>query len=219
MLLKLAGSTEISAINYHIPLGQDEDEYPFNPVKANAGWHVLHVAVIDGSYEAVAWFLSKGADANAVTLGEGVPVLHLAVADRCRPEKMRLLLDAGASPNALDAMDGRGVAAIHLAAQHQDLRCLELLVQRGADISILDNHGRSAYFYAVDRHNKSAIDRLWELGLDPTIQNKRGIDAIHYSASIYANETSWMRHWLFSDVISEIYSKEFDKLRTDKNIP
>ena len=219
IMLKLTGSTDKSAVNYHIPVREGDHEYPFSPAEANAGWHILHVAVVDATDEAVEWLLSQGADANAVTVGEGVPVMHLALADECRPEKVRLLLEAGADPNASDAIEGRRAFAVHLAVQHHDLRCLNLLVKHGADISSLDEAGRNAYFYAVDRHNKHAIWHLWELGLDPMTKDNRGIDAIHYSASIYANETSWMRHWLFSDVISEIYDKALNKIEEEKNAP
>ena len=52
------------------------------------------------------------------------------------------LLDLGADPDLRHGFGGEGhgvqAVAMHLAAQHSALRCLDLLLDRGADPSIVD---------------------------------------------------------------------------------
>lgn len=57
-----------------------------------------------------------------------------------------LLLDRGANP---DARGHGGVTALHLAAALGNEAMVKLLVQRGANIQLADEKGKTALFYAV----------------------------------------------------------------------
>ncbi|RRB04429.1 ankyrin repeat domain-containing protein [Larkinella rosea] len=92
-----------------------------------------------GSAALLAWFLQKGADPN-VRPADASPILFevMKYGDEQR-EKVQLLLDHGADPNALAASNGYHVGALYsplLFAAHQELwDVCQLLLERGADPS------------------------------------------------------------------------------------
>lgn len=86
-------------------------------------------------------FLENGANIDAQDKSGQTP-LHLAVigypVDRARiAERMvTLLLENGANINI---QDGQGWTPLHSAASHRFKGCVELLLQGGADASVVDN--------------------------------------------------------------------------------
>ncbi len=91
----------------------------------------------------MAALVDAGANVNANPF-RGTPLLWACYADKV--EAARWLLDHGADPDLRHDWggEGHGVAAVamHLAAQHGALGCLELLLDRGADPTIVDGaHG------------------------------------------------------------------------------
>ena len=59
------------------------------------------------------------------------------------------MLDIGANPRATQSIFNTGEAAIHIAAQRGHERVCELLVSRGVDVNLADNHGRTPLHMAV----------------------------------------------------------------------
>ena len=85
--------------------------------------------------------LGANVDSNAF---RGTPLLWACYADKV--EAARWLLDHGADPDLRHDFGGEGhgvdAVALHLAAQHNCTRCVRLLLERGADASIVDGaHG------------------------------------------------------------------------------
>ena len=116
----------------------------------------------------------------------GDTALHLAAAGY-RVEIVRLLLKAGADPNA--ARNRRKSAPLHYAAdgcitspawdarrQVETLRCL---VQHGADIHAPDANGATPLHRAVRTRCAAAVKYLLEAGADPTVKNKPGSTPFH----------------------------------------
>ena len=89
--------------------------------------------------ESMATLVEMGADVNANPY-RGTALLWAAYDDRVTAATW--LLDHGAEPDLRHdfggAEHGKSAVAMHLAAQHGSLKCLELLLHRGADPSIKD---------------------------------------------------------------------------------
>ena len=89
-----------------------------------------------GSIEAL---VELGANVNANPF-RGTPLLWACYSDKV--EAAACLLDLGADPDLRHDFGGEGhgvqAVAMHLAAQHGALKCLDLLLDRGADPAIAD---------------------------------------------------------------------------------
>ena len=89
--------------------------------------------------ESMAALVARGADVNASAF-RGTPLLWACYADKV--EAAAWLLDHGADPDLRHDWGGAGhgvnAVALHLAAQHNCVRCVELLLDRGADATIVD---------------------------------------------------------------------------------
>ena len=97
--------------------------------------------------EAIRVLLAHGADVTQYAKVPHVQGLHSAAAGKC-VECVRLLLDAGADPNA--PQDG-GFRALHEAAANGDRAMAELLIARGAKADLKDDKGRTSADMARER--------------------------------------------------------------------
>lgn len=105
------------------------------------GFTPLHLASFFSQPEAVAELLRHGADANAVaTNGSKLAVINSAAASR-NHEVVKLVLAAGANPNA---QQHGGFTALHAAAQHSDAEMIRALLAAGADPSVHTDDGKTA---------------------------------------------------------------------------
>jgi hypothetical protein len=116
----------------------------------------------------------------------GDTALHLAAAGY-RVEIVRLLLAAGADPNA--AKNRRKSSPLHYAAdgfitgpawdpkkQVETIRCL---LQQGADIHLQDMNGATPLHRAVRTRCAAAVRFLLQAGSDPRVRNKPGSTSFH----------------------------------------
>src|SRR4030095_8411758 len=116
----------------------------------------------------------------------GDTALHLAAAGY-RVEIVRLLLAAGADPNA--AKNRRKSGPLHYAAdgfvtgpawdakkQIETIRCL---LQQGADIHLQDMNGATPLHRAVRTRCAAAVRFLLRAGSDPMQRNKSGSTPFH----------------------------------------
>jgi ankyrin repeat protein len=131
-------------------------------------------AASNNNVKAVELLLARGASINAVTkpeIGPGVkngPIslgnftALIVAAPAGSAELVRILLDAGAT---VDALDVRKMTPLMLAiaTDHADPRVVRLLLERGADQKLKDRYGETAADWAR-KFNSPAI--LRELGLN-----------------------------------------------------
>lgn len=130
------------------------------------GWTALHLAAAFGTPEAVQLLLDRGAAVDAVsTNAQKNQPLHAALALGRNPETIRILLEAGADPNARQT---GGYTAIFSAAAANRRDLVELLVAHGAAPAILNDFGQSAADFARERGHTELADWLDSL---PTRQS------------------------------------------------
>lgn len=116
----------------------------------------------------------------------GDSILHLAAAGY-RVEIVRLLLKAGADPNA--AQNHRHSSPLHYAADgfvtgpawdaKKQTATLRHLLAHGADLHLPDKNGATPLHRAVRTRSAAAVKLLLKEGADPTRKNKPGSTAFH----------------------------------------
>jgi hypothetical protein len=89
------------------------------------------------------YLIAEGA--NLEDVREGMAPLHWAAGCTSPIERLRLLLDAGAS---VDVRDFSLQTPLHCAASTSTLAKTRLLVSRGASLDVIDDEGRSPEEYA-----------------------------------------------------------------------
>ena len=113
------------------------------------GWTPLHLAAAFATPEAAEALLKHGAEVDAVSKNpQGNRPLHAALALSRDPETVRLLLAAGADPNATQAAGFTPVFSA-AAAGRRDLA--ELLRRAGARMQIGNEQGKTPADFARER--------------------------------------------------------------------
>lgn len=116
----------------------------------------------------------------------GDTALHLAAAGY-RVEIVRLLLAAGADPNA--AQNRRKSTPLHYAADgfitgpawdpQRQVATIRCLLDHGAAIDLQDQNGATPLHRAVRTRSAAAVKCLLDAGADPTMPNKPGSTPFH----------------------------------------
>jgi ankyrin len=191
------------------------------------GWSPLLAATQNRNYRMGKFLIEHGADVNIANKGGWTP-LYLATDNRNLEggdyptrtpdmdhlEYIKLLLDAGADPNARlvestetrtvftnQWLDEEGATAFLRASQSGDVELMRLLLEHGADPHIYTELGVTPLAVAAgigwvegitSEHSPEetveAVKLLLELGLDPNYQADTGRVALHGAAHKGATE-------------------------------
>jgi ankyrin repeat protein len=149
---------------------------------ADGGTDAL-LSAIGQNHVAVAWHLfDKGVKLPnnpkdfRSPLGE---TAGAALRDDNRVEMAGLLLDHGADINA---RDGEGMTPLCWAAYCGKDAVCQLLVQRGADLTIADKYGRTAVWYAAgSSHCPGALELMLKKGVPINWTDSNGFDLLTYA--------------------------------------
>jgi ankyrin repeat protein len=105
--------------------------------------------------------------------------LHWA-AFRNTPECVKLLLDNGASVNAVNATEGASV--LHWAAIAGDVRIVHCLVKAGADVHQVDKRGYNALLHATQHDRLLVVHYVLGAGVSINSIDHDGHTALHWAA-------------------------------------
>lgn len=68
---------------------------------------------------------------------------------------------------------GNGFYLVHLAADLNAVECLKFLIEKGAEVNVLDAHGNSPLMLAVNYNHEECIDILLQAGADPNLAGEQ----------------------------------------------
>lgn len=118
----------------------------------------------------------RGLDAWDVS-PTGRTVLHNAASQTSNPTIIRLLLDAGADPNA---PDNRGATPLHWGAQNENPMVVTHLLNAGADLHAGDNEGYTPLHHAAAwSGNGRVVNLLLSRGANPVAESNDGRTPLH----------------------------------------
>ena len=127
----------------------------------------LHAAARDGAARVAHALLAHGAAVDA-GINEGWTPLHCTAAYRTGLAVAKVLLDGGSDINAPGC---HGETPLHCAVGWGNIDIVELLLVRGADVTLLNNDGKTALDEAI-KYNRPHIARLLSTYLD---RNEQGV--------------------------------------------
>lgn len=111
-------------------------------IKDEKGRTALHYAAKWSKPEIIKYLVSKGADINERTVSNATPLMYAT--SQGSFETVKTIIDLGADINAKDHKDN---TALHWAAagqqpQEEKQKILQLLIDKGADISAVNTYGQ-----------------------------------------------------------------------------
>lgn len=130
----------------------------------DGGRTALHHAVMSGQEALVRLLIERGADVNAKDRGGCYPLMRL----QDTPEIARLLLAAGADPNA---EWGEGSTVFHYLAAFRSAGVLQVLLEFGADLTLTSADGRGVREYMKTNTPRARAFLKDRLGSEPTPAN------------------------------------------------
>merc|ERR1712194_802079 len=121
----------------------------------NEGLTALHLVAIDGATDTCSWILSLKAEVDLRDLSDRTP-LHMACSGEIkqgsiRPEIVRLLLAAAASPCATEKT---GRQPLHSAAQGGSIEMCSFLFDMQANAEAITNDGATPLHFAAGQQRE-----------------------------------------------------------------
>lgn len=152
------------------------------------GSTLFNIATSTKNEEIVKLLILSGADVNLKNQLQQTP-LQYAVAYKCEPDMIKMLIDTGADFN--DCKDSNNESLLHLASRTNNLKLIRCLISNEANVNEKNSDGQTALHVAAIENKKdshfSAIEVLLRVGANVNAQDKiKNRTALHYSVN-YAN--------------------------------
>jgi ankyrin repeat protein len=135
------------------------------------------LAIFSADLDKAAHLIKEGADIHRLIptlepdergMYDGTTTYLVDAASRGVPKAVRFLLENGADPNISITSINPGQTALLAAACHGHAEVVDLLLQHGADFSVLDHPTKlSALEYAVNSENPAMVRSLLSAGSPP----------------------------------------------------
>lgn len=141
-------------------------------------------AVRSGTPEEVRGSLAEGANPDAVDDSFWVPAALIA-AEYGNVEHLRVLLDAGADPNAQGhGIHYLGTTPLMAAGRFGHVPAMELLIARGATVDEGDDLGWTPLIVAAGARDPEVVRVLLDHGADPRKKTDSGHTALMAAANV-----------------------------------
>lgn len=123
----------------------------------------LYAAVLKDREDLVQKLLEKGANPNIADGDGAYPLSEAVVRKSANPQIVKRLLDGGANVNAQEA--NKATALIYAASNKQispqtRLEIVQMLINKGADVTIKDEKGKNALDWAKQNRNDDMFEIL-----------------------------------------------------------
>ena len=152
-----------------------------NAKNASEGKTELHYAAQYNNLEGVKDLLRRGASPHIRSNNGQTPMMTaIARAHQGNERIVRVLLEAGTNP---DEGDDRDSAPVPRAAQNNQPRVLEVLLEFGADPHWQSRNKFSALHLAA-KNSPEAVRLLVEAGVDVNIPDRRGYTPLHWALDV-----------------------------------
>ncbi len=139
-------------------------------------------------------------------------ILHRAAEYTSNPTIVRLLLQAGADPNA---PDDNGLTPLHRGAENSNPMVVTHLLDAGADLNARDNDGYTALHWAAAQSgNDRVVKVLLDRGADPFAESNDGRTPLH-SALRYRADPSMVSRMLDAGADENLTSLQLSVLQGD----
>jgi len=152
-----------------------------NPIAINKlSPRALQTAIINNDIAKVKEFMEKGFGLEEYLPNQATP-LYTAAAVR-KTEIALYLLELGANPNAKIKSNGRNALMLALTNGTEELA--RKLIEKGADIKVLDDGGHNMLHYAVAGKLMKMFPLLIEGGLSLNTKFKKGMNLLMFASKI-----------------------------------
>ncbi|EON62878.1 hypothetical protein W97_02103 [Coniosporium apollinis CBS 100218] len=139
----------------------------------------LHSAIEQNDLRKIKHLLQEGVDPNAQSGRLQRNALHQTALHN-RAECVRLLVDNGA---LVDAEEGKGDTALHLATWKGHAEVVDALLTHGADIDRLSGRdGNTPLWCAISKGDSALTELFLDRGADPDIRSSTDLLPLHHAA-------------------------------------
>ncbi|XP_011173491.1 transient receptor potential cation channel protein painless [Solenopsis invicta] len=125
-------------------------------VNPNTGDTYLDIVSREGLIEFVEFLLCKGAEINRVNEMYNCAPIHFA-AKSGHVDTLKILL---AQPTINVDLEVEQQSALHIAVENDNLKCADLLLEKGANINILNNKNLTALHLAVMKNQRDMVKMM-----------------------------------------------------------